>query len=118
MRICNERAVRRNGWHCRSNDIFADRPPRLRREWKTPPLWGVRDFAPYLHDGRAKTLVQAIAAHGGEAEKSAKKFAGLDFVQRSHLVMFLNSLAGPPSQSTAVDLAELAPTNERITSGQ
>ena len=35
----------------------------LRREWRTPPLWGVRDSAPYLHDGRAATLEEAIALH-------------------------------------------------------
>ncbi len=40
----------------------------LRQEWRTPPLWGVRDSAPYMHDGRADTLEQAIAFHGGEAE--------------------------------------------------
>lgn len=79
-------------------DIFVKVPPRLRREWKTPPLWGVRDSAPYLHDGRARTLVEAIVAHGGEAERSAKKFASLDFLERSHLVMFLKSLAVPQSQ--------------------
>ena len=58
----------------------------------------MRDSAPYLLDGRAKTIEQAIAAHGGEAERSAKKFAGLDFQQRSHLVMFLKSLASPQLQ--------------------
>lgn len=79
-------------------DIFAEVPPRLRRVWKTPPLWGVRDSAPYLHDGRAQTLEQSIAAHGGEAEHSAKKFRSLDYQQRSHLVLFLKSLAGPQSQ--------------------
>src|SRR5207302_2525840 len=29
-------------------------------EWRTPPLWGVADSAPYLHDGRAPTLQEAI----------------------------------------------------------
>jgi CxxC motif-containing protein (DUF1111 family) len=76
-------------------DVVIEVPPRLRREWKTPPLWGVRDSAPYLHDGRARTLDQAIAAHGGEAERSAKKFAGFNYEERTRLVMFLNSLAGP-----------------------
>ncbi|MGB7347706.1 MAG: di-heme oxidoredictase family protein, partial [Pirellulaceae bacterium] len=39
----------------------------LQREWRTPPLWGVADSAPYLHDGRAKTLHEAVLWHGGEA---------------------------------------------------
>ncbi len=79
-------------------DLIVEVPPRLRREWKTPPLWGVRDSAPYLHDGRARTIEQAIAAHGGEAERSAKNFGGLNYQERSHLVMFLNSLASPQSR--------------------
>lgn len=76
-------------------EIFADTPPRLRREWRTPPLWGLRDSAPYLHDGRAATIEQAIAAHGGEAANAARKYGGLDYLQRSHLVEFLKSLAAP-----------------------
>ena len=35
-------------------------------EWRTPPLWGFRDSGPYLHDGRAQTLEQAVAMHGGQ----------------------------------------------------
>ena len=46
-------------------------------EWRTPPLWGVADSAPYLHDGRARTLVRAIQAHGGQAEASRSKFDNL-----------------------------------------
>ena len=34
-------------------------------EWRTPPLWGVADSAPYMHDGRANTLSDAIELHGG-----------------------------------------------------
>ena len=41
------------------------------KEWRTPPLWGFRDSGPYLHDGRAEDLEQAVAAHGGEAARSA-----------------------------------------------
>src|SRR5262249_29005109 len=39
------------------------------QEWRTPPLWGFRDTGPYLHDGRARTLDQAVALHGGQAER-------------------------------------------------
>jgi CxxC motif-containing protein (DUF1111 family) len=74
----------------------------LRREWRTPPLWGLRDSAPYLHDGRARTVSAAIAAHGGEAESSAKEFRGLDFVARSDLLDFLNTLAAPGANPRAV----------------
>ena len=36
-------------------------------EWRTPPLWGVADSAPYMHDGRAPTLADAVKLHGGQA---------------------------------------------------
>jgi CxxC motif-containing protein (DUF1111 family) len=78
-----------------SFDIFAEVPTRIRREWRTPPLWGVRDSAPYLHDGRARTIEESIDAHGGEAERSAARFRDLDQESRSHLLLFLRSLAAP-----------------------
>ena len=67
----------------------------LSREWRTPPLWGVRDSAPYLHDGRAATLEEAIAWHGGEAEESVEKFNDLLVTDRASLVAFLNTLVAP-----------------------
>src|SRR5262249_44933984 len=71
-------------------------------EWKTPPLWGLRDSAPYLHDGRAHTLVEAITAHGGQAEASVNKFKSLEYLSRSHLLDFLNSLVSPGTRSQTV----------------
>ncbi len=50
------------------NLSYATRWDALQREWKTPPLWGVRDSGPYLHDGRAITIEEAIEWHGGESE--------------------------------------------------
>src|SRR5262249_6498687 len=41
----------------------------LSDEWRTPPLWGVADSAPYLHDGRANTLEDAIRMHAGQGTK-------------------------------------------------
>lgn len=64
-------------------------------EWRTPPLWGVRDSAPYLHDGQADTLEAAIALHGGQAEKSAIKFVELTAAERNQLLAFLKSLTAP-----------------------
>lgn len=68
---------------------------RAFREWRTPPLWGVRDSAPYLHDGRAYTLEGAIVAHGGEADSSARRFEKLQKKERSQVLAFLQSLAAP-----------------------
>ncbi|MCE9557092.1 MAG: hypothetical protein K8T91_27410 [Planctomycetes bacterium] len=64
-------------------------------EWRTPPLWGVRDSAPYLHDGRADTLTAAIALHDGEAKKSRDNFQRLPHECQLRIVGFLKSLAAP-----------------------
>lgn len=65
-------------------------------EWRTPPLWGVRDSGPLLHDGRAATLREAIKLHGGEGLRAAKKYAHLSEKQRGDLVAFLQTLVAPP----------------------
>jgi len=64
-------------------------------EWRTPPLWGVADSAPYLHDGRAATLAEAIKLHAGQASSSVNRFMGLSDVQREELIAFLNTLRAP-----------------------
>jgi CxxC motif-containing protein (DUF1111 family) len=64
-------------------------------EWRTPPLWGVGDSAPYLHDGRAATLEEAIKLHGGQAARSVQKFSGLSAHEQAALVGFLKSLRAP-----------------------
>lgn len=66
-----------------------------RSEWRTPPLWGVRDSGPYLHDGRAETIPDAIAMHGGEALPSTNKFFKLSHGERLKLVGFLKTLTAP-----------------------
>ena len=68
------------------------------REWRTPPLWGigltdtVSGNAYYLHDGRARTLLEAILWHGGEAEQSRIKVEAMTQKERDTLVAFLKSL--------------------------
>jgi CxxC motif-containing protein (DUF1111 family) len=64
-------------------------------EWRTPPLWGVADSAPYMHDGRAETLEEAIRLHGGQAKQSALRFAGLSESEQKQLVAFLKTLRAP-----------------------
>ena len=66
-----------------------------RQEWKTPPLWGLRDSGPYLHDGRAGTIDETVALHGGEASRIAVNYFGLKPVERRQLQAFLRSLAAP-----------------------
>jgi CxxC motif-containing protein (DUF1111 family) len=69
--------------------------PAATEEWRTPPLWGLRDSAPYLHDGRANTLDQAIRLHGGEADASARRYHQLSPREQSSLQSFLLSLTAP-----------------------
>lgn len=64
-------------------------------EWRTPPLWGVARSAPYLHDGRAATLEEAIRLHGGQGQDSAARFAGLRREKREQLIAFLKTLDTP-----------------------
>jgi hypothetical protein len=67
----------------------------LDSEFITARLWGVADTAPYLHDGRATTLGEAIALHGGEAQIAADGFAGLGETQQRELLDFLGTLRTP-----------------------
>jgi len=68
------------------------------REWRTAPLWGlgmvhdVGEFYFYLHDGRARSVAEAILWHGGEAEAKRETFRNLPQAQREDLLAFLNSL--------------------------
>lgn len=58
----------------------------------TAELWGVGDTAPYLHDGRALTLTDAILAHGGDAASTRDAFQDLSTEEKSSLIAFLNNL--------------------------
>ncbi|MEI7776604.1 MAG: di-heme oxidoredictase family protein [Verrucomicrobiota bacterium] len=62
------------------------------REMKTPPLWGVSTSAPYLHDGRAATLDEAIQAHDGEGAFAKNHYLKLTSDQQKLLIEFLKSL--------------------------
>lgn len=68
------------------------------REWRTPPLWGiglakqVHPEAGFLHDGRARTLQEAILWHDGEAYTAKEQFKKLSKEERSLLLLFLESL--------------------------
>lgn len=61
-------------------------------ELRTPPLWGLRVSAPYLHDGRASNIEQAIRAHDGEALNARRRFENLPAAQRQQLIDFLKSI--------------------------
>jgi hypothetical protein len=75
----------------------------LQREWQTPPLWGIADTAPYLHDGRAETLEDAILWHGGEAESSRVGYSDLSQGEKDLVLAFLSSLRAPKSAAPQED---------------
>lgn len=68
------------------------------REWRTAPLWGlgltktVNPDAGYLHDGRARTLLEAILWHGGEATAARQRIIDMSAEDRQALLDFLASL--------------------------
>lgn len=86
--------------HDMGDDLADNRPDFLAdgREWKTRPLWGiglthtVNLLAGFLHDGRARSLEEAILWHGGEAEQARETFRTLSAADRDALVAFLRSL--------------------------
>ena len=67
-------------------------------QWRTPPLWGVgltqliSGHSQLLHDGRARSIQEAILWHGGEAEASKQQFIALPKSQRQQLIHFVESL--------------------------
>jgi CxxC motif-containing protein (DUF1111 family) len=82
-------------------DELADGRPDFEadgNEWRTPPLWGiglfedVNDHTRYLHDGRARSLEEAVLWHGGEAEQTTRAFKALAESERRALLRFLGSL--------------------------
>ncbi|OYP36758.1 hypothetical protein CGZ80_07550 [Rhodopirellula sp. MGV] len=73
-------------------------PTKFNEEWRTPPLWGVADSAPYMHDGRAETLLEAITMHDGEAAGTRDRFLTLPKSGRDAVLAFLETMVAPVAQ--------------------
>lgn len=80
---------------------LADHRPEARatgREWRTPPLWGigltqqVTGHSNFLHDGRARNLLEAVLWHGGEAQEMRDAVVQMSAQDRAALIRFLESL--------------------------
>lgn len=80
---------------------LADNRPDFKaggREWRTTPLWGVglvstvNGHTRFLHDGRARSLMEAVLWHGGEAEQARRAVQRMPATERAALVKFLESL--------------------------
>lgn len=78
-------------------------------EFRTQPLWGVAATGPWLHDGRADTLEDAILAHGGEAQRSKEAYQAMARQDRDLVLAFLRSLGGADQLSEG-----LQPPNAKI----
>lgn len=67
-------------------------------EWRTPALWGigllntVNKFTFLMHDGRAKTIEEAILWHGGEGQAAKNRYKALSLQERTDLLQFMNTL--------------------------
>jgi CxxC motif-containing protein (DUF1111 family) len=82
-------------------DGLADNRPEARatgQEWRTPPLWGigltqqVSGHSYFLHDGRARSLLEAVLWHGGEAAVQRDTVVTMPKSDRDALITFLESL--------------------------
>jgi CxxC motif-containing protein (DUF1111 family) len=80
---------------------LADHRPEARAtgtEWRTAPLWGigltgqVSGTATFLHDGRARSLLEAVLWHGGEAQAARDRVVTMPSADRAALIRFLESL--------------------------
>lgn len=86
--------------HDMGEDLADNRPEFLAdgQEWRTAPLWGVSlnkvvtGQENYLHDGRARTLEEAILWHGGESEQVKQNFMQLSADERQQMIRFLESI--------------------------
>lgn len=86
--------------HDMGSGLADNRPDGLAggSEWRTPPLWGVglvrtvNRHTRFLHDGRARSLEEAVLWHGGEAAAARREFEKLPARERRNLIAFLRSL--------------------------
>ena len=72
------------------------------QEFITAKLWGAADTAPYLHDGRALTLREAIILHGGDAKTARDAFLRLGIEEQNRLLLFLLTLRNPTTPNQDV----------------
>jgi CxxC motif-containing protein (DUF1111 family) len=73
------------------NDGIAQ-PPASTQQMRTAPLWGARIRTSFLHDGRARTIREAILAHDGQGKGARDNFAHLDELEKAKILAFINTL--------------------------
>lgn len=95
--------------HDMGPDLAESTGSPIAAQFITPRLWGLADTAPYLHDGRALTISEAILMHGGEAQFARDNFAAFSDQAKEDLQAFLRTLHTPlnPSEDIADALRHL-----------
>ena len=83
-------------------ETFNGASEQQNREFITTKLWGVADTAPYLHDGRALTMNEAIQMHGGDARGTRDAYDALDNGHKNQLLAFLRTLRNPVAPNSDV----------------
>jgi CxxC motif-containing protein (DUF1111 family) len=82
------------------DDLADGRPDFLAgpRDWRTPPLWGiglseqVNGSTHLMHDGRARTVLEAILWHGGEGKAAKDTFSNMTSEERESVIAFVNAI--------------------------
>jgi mono/diheme cytochrome c family protein len=77
-------------------------------EWKTPPLWGVADSAPYFHDGASPTLKDAVLRHRADGKAVTEAFLRLPASDQEALFAFLSTLKAPSEARTVTKYEQIA----------
>ena len=77
---------------CHVQTLVTDQGDAKGAEMRTQPLWGVAQQTRLLHDGRARTVADAILAHDGQGKRARDRFAALSDSERRALLAFLDTL--------------------------
>lgn len=84
-----------NGGYTKETDVPLPKDHPALDEWKTPPLWGVADSAPYFHDGGSPDLESAIERHNGAGKHVRNRYRELPQMDRAAVIAFLKTLRAP-----------------------
>lgn len=94
--------LKRHDMGPRLQESLAGKDAEQNRSFVTARLWGVADTEPYLHDGRATTLTEAIEWHGGEAQQQRDNFVALSDSKKIALLDYLRTLHTPAPESLKI----------------
>ncbi len=94
--------LRRHDMGPELKETAAGESDKVNSEFITARLWGLADTAPYLHDGRATTITEAIEWHGGEAEDEKVMFDNLSSEDKKELLSYLRTLHAPTTEQLVI----------------